>query len=139
MTPDELQALTQTVGTAEGLRLKAYQDSEGVWTIGYGTNLQELEIDRALADRWLVEKLRAAEYELRIRFVWFTDLSSAQRLALTEMMYNLGATRFLKFKKMIAALARKDYATARAEALDSVWRRQVKDERAFRVADALLK
>ena len=48
----------------EGCRLQAYQDSVGVWTIGYGTTnadkaitgtsiCQGLKISQATADEWL--------------------------------------------------------------------------------------
>ncbi len=44
----------------EGWRNKAYQDSEGIWTIGYGTNLQELKIDKGLGEGWLHEQVNIA-------------------------------------------------------------------------------
>lgn len=141
MTPHEFDALVSTVGRAEaanGPVLKAYKDTVGVWTIGYGTNLQELEIDLPTAERWLREKLSETEHECRIRFAWFPALTVARQLAICEMVYNLGMTRFLKFKKMIRALERGDYVTARAEALDSTWRQQVEEARANRIADAIL-
>ena len=140
MTPEDFDRLVSTVGQAEashGPVLTAYKDTNGVWTIGYGTNLQELEIDIPTAERWLREKLSESEHECRIRFAWFPALSPARQMAICEMVYNLGMTRFLKFKKMIRALERGDFETARAEALDSQWRRDVKEARANRIADAI--
>ena len=49
------------------------------------------------------------------------------------MLYNLGLPKFLKFKKMIAALEVGDYDRAAEEALDSKWRHDVGD-RALRIA-----
>ena len=42
------------------------------------------------------------------------------------MVYNLGITRLLKFKKMLAALDSGDYELAATEMLDSRYARQVK-------------
>lgn len=57
LTPE----LIASVKLHEGYRARAYQDTVGVWTIGYGTNLQELEIGDELATEWLLNKLRQAE------------------------------------------------------------------------------
>jgi lysozyme len=141
VTIERFDKLARVVGAAEadgGPRLKAYQDSKGIWTIGYGTNLQELEIDKATAERWLHEKLHQAQHECRLRFPWFAELTPARQDAMTELVYNLGIPRLLGFKKALAAMAAGDYVTARAEFLDSNWRRDVKDRRAFRIADAIL-
>lgn len=133
--------MASTVATAEadgGPKLGAYQDSLGVWTIGYGTNLQELTIDKETAERWLYAKLVEAQTESRARFPWYAGLSTARQQAVCELVYNLGMPRLLGFVKFLSAMASGDYVTARAELLDSAWRRQVKDRRAFRVADAIL-
>ena len=41
------------------------------------------------------------------------------------MAFNLGVAGLLKFKKMIAALEKRDYDTAAIEMLDSQWAKQV--------------
>jgi lysozyme len=41
------------------------------------------------------------------------------------MIFNIGYTRVLGFKKMLAAIKRDDYQTAAKEMLDSNWARQV--------------
>jgi lysozyme len=43
------------------------------------------------------------------------------------MAYNLGLTKLLGFKKMIAAIKRKDYSAAAVEMLDSKWHIDVGD------------
>jgi len=55
-------------------------------------------------------------------FNFFTG--EAQEI-LVNMMFNLGRTRFVKFKKMIAALNRFDYEEASKEGRDSLWYEQV--------------
>ena len=110
----------------EGLRLRAYQDHLGVWTIGYGTNLQVLEIDEELAERWLVEKVEDLteslenilfEREILPRF----DIDDNRRNALISMMYQMGVAGTLRFKKMWAAIEEQDWETAAKEMRDSSW------------------
>ena len=50
--------LIASIKKHEGFRSRAYQDTVGVWTIGYGTNLQTLELPVDIA-----EKLVALELE----------------------------------------------------------------------------
>lgn len=109
----------------EGLRLKAYKDSVGVWTIGYGRNLQELQIDQPLANHWLEEDMENALVEAK-RFAEYHALDSdARRNAFVEMIFNLGRYRFMQFRKMLAAIREKDYNEASMQMLDSKWARQV--------------
>jgi lysozyme len=119
----------------EGLRLRAYQDSVEVWTIGYGTNLQTLTISEDLATEWLYEKLRQAEVSAQ-SYGWYVNLNQARRDAIIEMVYNLGLTRFDKFKNLQKALGKQDWAAARLEMLNSKWAEQV-GERAKRLAEQI--
>lgn len=102
----------------EGLRLKAYQDTKGVWTIGYGTNLQTLEISQEQADRWMMEKLESIADRLD-SYPPAANLSQARKDVLIEMAYNLGWGGLLKFKKMWAAIELQDWKLAAVEILDS--------------------
>jgi lysozyme len=47
-------------------------------------------------------------------------------MALTDMVFNLGMTKFLGFKKMIQAIKDKDFDKAAIELMDSSYARQVK-------------
>lgn len=136
MTPSDRFLLAQETAKAEGLRLKAYPDSKGIWTIGYGTNLQELEIDKPLAEKWLADKLAQSERECE-RFHWYGPLTPRRQRAIVEMVYNLGLTRFNGFVKMLAALSDGDYETAAREALDSDWKSDVGPTRSQRIADMI--
>ena len=67
------------------------------------------------------------------------DLSriNKERLeALINMRYNLGATGFRKFKRMIQALGQRDWDKVAIEAEDSLWYQQV-GERAKRIVFTL--
>jgi len=109
----------------EGLRLSAYRDSEGIWTIGYGHNLQVMEVDKELASQWLAEDMAAA-YRTTADFDEYKFLDTdARRNVLIEMVFNMGPGRTRKFRKMLAAIRRLDFDEAAVEMLDSRWARQV--------------
>ena len=129
ITPD----LLSSTKLHEGLRLRAYKCPAEIWTVGYGTNLQELTISEDLATEWLYEKLRQAEVSAA-SYGWYVNLNQPRRDAIIEMVYNLGLTRFDKFKNLQKALGRQDWAAARLEMLNSAWAKQV-GKRADRLAE----
>ena len=122
---------------SEGLRLKAYQDTEGVWTIGYGKNLQELEISIELAEEWLRESYSQAQREAAALLASMDlSLSHTREEVITELVYNMGVPRLRTFVRMFAALKAKDYPLAAQELLASRYANQV-GERAERLAEVL--
>jgi lysozyme len=127
-----MSKLLESVKLHEGLRLKAYQDSVGVWTIGYGENLQELEIDEALAEAWLEESLIKAEQYAR-NYSFYHSLSQPRKDVLIEMIFNMGPSRVRGFTNALAAMKAGRYEDAAMEMLDSKWARQV-GNRAKRLA-----
>lgn len=128
--------LIASVKRHEGYRNKAYQCSAGVWTIGYGTNLQELsDFPEHFAEFFLKRDLVNCAFALRQRQCW-DELTQTRKDVLTEMAYNLGIPRLNKFKRMWQALAVADYVTAADEMLDSLWAKQV-GVRAIRLAKAM--
>lgn len=80
----------------EGCRLKAYQDSVGVWTIGYGWTQPVdgrkigpgMVIDQATADRLL--KCGLVQYEQGVNQLVKVIISQGQFDALVSFAYNLG-------------------------------------------------
>lgn len=118
-------ALIESVKKHEGLRTTSYQDTEGVWTIGYGTNLQTLTISERLAETWLLRDLQHFESVLKQNKV-FCGLDRVRQEVLIEMAYNLGHRGLMGFKKMWAALEEGNFIRASEEGLDSKWAKQVK-------------
>lgn len=139
----------------EGRRHVAYADSEGIPTVGVGFNLQkenarerieQLELDYeavcgkrcSLTDAH-VNRLFAADV-----YIATTDAVSAVpnfwdhpedvQLAIVDMIFNLGKTRFLQFVNFIAALKDKDYMRAADEMANSKWARQVPSRAADDIA-----
>ena len=72
--------------------------------------------------------------ELQSSLPWIVEKHEEVQEALLNMCYNLGITRLLKFKKMLAAIEADNPDEAYAQALDSKWARQV-GQRAQRIAD----
>lgn len=97
----------------EGLRLEAYLDTGGVWTIGYGHTGEEvrrgLTIDLAQAETWLTEDLREAEgYVSKLVKV---GLTQNQFDALVSFVYNIGGTAF-GYSTLLRKLNAGDYEGA---------------------------
>lgn len=76
----------------EGLRLKAYLDAVGVWTIGYGTTRgvrPGMQITEAEAEAFLRDDLR--KFEQAVASSIQVPLDSDQFSALVSFTYNVGA------------------------------------------------
>ena len=120
----------------EGWRNKAYQDSEGVWTIGYGRNLQELVINQSLGERWLEEDIAEAGRYAR-KFPEYEYLvGPARQDAFIEMVFNMGPSRVAGFRNTLRAIREQDWEEAAKEMLDSKWARQV-GNRAVRLSEQM--
>lgn len=109
----------------EGLRLKPYTCTAGKLTIGIGRNLEDNGISEKEALYMLRNDLARCQSELSS--FRFPGLNFARMLALRNMLFNIGLTRFSTFKKMIKALHLGEYEIAANEMLGSKWARQVGD------------
>jgi lysozyme len=114
-------------------RFLPYTDSVGKLTIGFGWNLTDNGIPQFVAD-WLLDyAIDEASRELQRRYPWLADMDGVRYAVLVNMAVNLGGPKLAGFRKMFAALERKDYDAAADAMLDSKWRKQVKG-RALRLA-----
>lgn len=90
-----------TIQQFEGLKLKAYKDSVGIWTIGFG-NIFNLdtgnpikegdEITQETADRWL--KIEVDQLQTKLKKVITVPLTDNQLTAITSLAYNIGFGAF---------------------------------------------
>lgn len=91
MTPNGLAILKRL----EGLRLKAYKDTGGVWTIGYGHTGRDVTEGRVIteedADELLRDDITAAENGLN---AVTTSLNANQSDAITCLVFNIGKKAF---------------------------------------------
>ena len=148
---DNTQILTM-LKVHEGLRLKPYLCKANKVTIGYGCNVQDTEnaqmlkfynfmskediiacmdrqedfsITEELAEKILKVQLEQTQREASKLIPHYNELSINRQDALTDMLFNLGATRFLKFKKMLKALDNRYYDRVAHEMHHSLWFKQV--------------
>ena len=120
----------------EGLRLHAYQDHLGYWTIGYGRMIDERRgggISEAEAEHLLENDIDRVASRLQNERGFRLAPDGVKR-ALVNMAFQLGVGGLLGFKRMWSALERNDYAQAAEEALDSRWAEQAPN-RAKEVAE----
>ena len=116
--------LTQYVKMNEGFSPTMYKDTEGIWTVGIGFNLEEgftmeecmLILDHRLGN--LVDNVARA-------IPSYNRLDSVRKIVLVDMAYNLGIRGLLKFRKMLAAIQRRDFEDAAKELLNSRYAAQV--------------
>lgn len=96
----------------EGLRLLAYRDAVGIWTIGYGATRgvkAGMSITKEQAERMLLNDVQRFEPEVE-RLVQ-VPLTGNQWDALVSFTYNLGAAN-LESSTLLRLLNRGDYAGA---------------------------
>jgi lysozyme len=120
----------------EGLRLKAYKDSLGYWTIGYGhflgaTPIPDITLEKA--EELFEEDFLQAEEGARQAAPFFDALTGPRKGALVNMAFNLGAKKLSEFHGTLNALDMGEWDTAALHIMNSRYARQVKN-RANRIA-----
>lgn len=120
----------------EGLRVLPYRDTEGYWTIGIGHNLN-VPLSMHVVNEIFKEDAKGA-YEACIKCFGnsWKIFPMLTKLAVLNMMFNLGLQKFLMFEKMIRLLREGRFDEASTEALKSKWAVQVKS-RSIRVTELM--
>jgi lysozyme len=145
MNPTSRAALRNDLMRDEGFRQFPYMDCcgkpyrsctcaiKGALTIGFGRNLDANGISKLEAEVLLDHDIYVAEQSAAKSFGWFAGLSERRRQVVTNMVFNLGLTKFTGFGATIAAIKAKDYVKASMQMLASRWAAQV-GTRATRLA-----
>lgn len=129
---------------AEGLRLHAYQDTLGIWTIGYG------HAHVAPGTVWTQPQAAAAlladinhAVDLCNQFIpWWKDLNNARQGVMAELMFNMGWLSkdgehgLGTFHNTLRLVEDGKFSAASTALLSSHWAAQVKG-RAQRLAQSL--
>jgi GH24 family phage-related lysozyme (muramidase) len=106
----------------EGLS-SSHTSAGGAWTIATGTryvNTKNSRIDIDQAERLLDRDIETAEAEARSMFPdsKYKNFTKNRWDVLTELVFNLGLTRFRGFKRMISSIDGGDWQQAAAELED---------------------
>ena len=92
---------SELIAKFEGLRLKAYQDGAGIWTIGYGSTRNPFtgekvkegdQITKDTALEWLNKDIE--NRTLAIKKLIKVPVNSNELAALTSLAYNIGLGAF---------------------------------------------
>ena len=120
------EELVRMIKRDEGWSPEPYKCTEGIWTIGFGTNITRISRDEGEA---LLEiRLdKIIEYDLLSFTKEIANLNDARKAVLINMIYQLGKQGVLRFKKMRQAIIAKDWQKASEEMLDSKWHQQTPD------------
>ncbi len=119
-------ALLDMLERHEGFEALPYRCPAGKLTVGYGHNLEE-PMSMKAARHLLKDDVGRTVGELCSLFPKLLAFSKNRKYALINMCFNLGITRFKKFKKMIAAIHNEDWEKAADEMEASEWYVQVGD------------
>ena len=125
--------LKQQLKLHEGVEKYPYEDTVGKLTIGVGWNLSDRGLPDFIIDALLDHAIEEAKAELDRVFPVWSGLSRARKQVLVDMMFNLGAPRFMTFHRFRKALTMGQFDEAAKEMLDSKWAKQV-GKRAERLA-----
>lgn len=144
--------LLQSVKKHEGLRTEAYQDTKGIWTCGYGRNLEEAGVDptyaqfvcisEETADDWLIEDLAESLMDA-LTFPQFAKMNRARRNVFVEMVFQMGRTRVARFVNMLGSISLDtqvkptNWEIVANHMLDSKWHREDSPERAETLANTM--
>ena len=132
------ELLRQLLIDEEGCELEAYKDSEGVWTIAIGHNLETDQTEEELAILGLEDELEDWEgftiteqqafelFDLDVEeavndlYPAFTDediakLNDTRYAVLISMVFQMGGAGVRKFKNFVKAVKTEDWGTAAEE------------------------
>jgi lysozyme len=109
----------------EDRRAKPYRDSLGKLTIGIGRNLDDRGLSDAEIDFLFANDIASVQRDLTANLPWVKTLDDTRQCVFADMCFNLGISRLLGFRNMLAAAQRGDFATAANEMLNSQWAHQV--------------
>lgn len=141
-----LAAATPVLLAHEGERLRAYEDIYGNPTVGVGFNLTRADAAALLQQcganyqrvvgglddltvaqsRCLLQQSAIGVIEWLVQvFPAFNSFTQPRQIALLDMGFNLGETKFRGFREMIGCVLAGDWPGAAAQALHSQWASEV--------------
>lgn len=143
----DYERMAQQLVLHEGLRTKAYRDTEGYWTVGVGYNLSargtgplkyllhrgfpeatsETTVTAAEATTVLHADIERVELELTAAWPYYTALDEIRQRVALDMAFNLGIHGAANFRRTRHAVEAGDYEEAVNDLYMSKWAHQVGD------------
>ena len=137
MSPEGKQRVMEQLKIDEGVVYEVYLDHLGLPTVGIGHLILKTDpehgmevgtaVSQARCEQLFYKDLEIALSECVMLYgqdEWMAFPEEVKEI-LVNMMFNMGRPRLSQFKKMNAALAEGDWATASVEGRDSRWYDQV--------------
>lgn len=109
--------VTPRLKTEEAFRSKAYKDTHGLTTIGYGFCV-DAGISQYAAAALLTAQIQERDQALLV-YSWYQGLDPIRQSVILDVSFNVGVEGLLHFPNMIMALTRKDWLGAEQELLNS--------------------
>lgn len=122
---DASDRLIAQIKRHEGVRLEPYFCTAGKLTIGIGRNLDDVGISEKEAEFMLMNDLTKVIDQAR-QYSWYEGLNDPRKAVILNMIFNMGANGFSKFKKTHQFIEEGDYTEASLEMLNSKWADMVK-------------
>lgn len=123
----------------EGFSRSAYKDSRGYWTIGFG-KLIDARLDGGVSREEGLYLLRNEIDEVLLSIAqqlpWAGQLDEVRRTVVESMVFQLGLTKTLKFKRTLRAIQERRWDDAADAMLASLWAQQT-PRRVERLAAAM--
>lgn len=135
----------------EGLRHEPYHCPAGKLTIGIGHNMEANPLPKGMQKELdengklslpsimqLVNKdIDYAEQDARALFESFNDYSENRKVAIVDLLFNMGRSTFSKFITTIAAIRSGNWDAAAKGLKNSKWFKQVQKERAEGIVELI--
>jgi lysozyme len=102
-----------------------YKDSRGIWTCGFGRNMESKGLSYPEALILLKNDVDECEKELLTHISFYKDLDCARQVVLLNMCFNIGLEGLMGFKKMLDLVGEGQYQIAAQEMLASSWAKQL--------------
>ena len=126
--------LVDDIAREEGWRDRVYLCSAGKETIGFGFLISELNLTKEegmmILRRYVQEKLDNVSKSQS----WFNNLPPKVQDVFINMVFQMGLTGVLRFKKMVSNMKDSNWKAAADEMLDSKWAKKDSPARAKRLA-----
>ena len=120
----------------ESCRLLSYQDSKGIWTIGWGYVGPEVHAGlvwgQKMADQMFDARIDEKIAQLDQMLPWWRTLDDIRANVLVKMAYQMGIGGLLGFQQFLAHVKAGEWDLAKAAGLDSEWARSDSPARAMR-------